>query len=92
MPKATAVVWSVRGGEEGEGKRTLLAVHLGVQGVVVDRGDGVVDLEEDQKGDLSEEVYMLLTACAAARPPDSKPKPERRVFASTTASNAGVTA
>ena len=44
MPKATVGV--VSGGRKGvgEGRRTLFAVHLGVQGVVVNRGDGVMDL------------------------------------------------
>ena len=36
-------------------------------------------------------VSPLWIACAAARPPDSKPSPDSSVFASTTASRAGVT-
>lgn len=38
-------------GEDGEGAgtRTLLAVHLRVQGVVVNGGDGIVDLDHSQR-------------------------------------------
>ncbi|CPU64469.1 Uncharacterised protein [Mycobacteroides abscessus] len=36
-------------------------------------------------------VRPLWIACAAARPPDSKPSPDSSVFASTTFSTAGVT-